>query len=561
MNGQDIKGSAMSGAVSRDQLMAAIERALNAGDMGPAAELAGIAVSNGERTPRLLSLAAFGLYASGRAPEASPLLFEAQRMAPGDPDVLHLLGLTLAAQDRLTESVDAYRACIAAAPEFAPARFNLGSALQEAGDISGARRLYEEALALAPEYPQALAMLADLDAKAGRWPEARTRAQAALDLDPGQFPAMAALAAADIAGGKPDIAEQRIRAALGMGALSELNSSIALSLLGDALDAQGLTAEAFTAWSDSRKTTRALFASRFSARGLETPLDHARRLLTAFEATPATAWARSEPGFRPGPDDSAGLPREHVFLLGFPRSGTTLLEQVLATHPDVVTLEERETLEDAVLEYLLPPHGLAALAEAGEADIRRLRDAYWRRVARYGAEVSGRVFIDKMPIASVYLPVIARLFPEARILLARRDPRDVAFSCFRRRFGMNPIMYQFTTLEGTAAYFDAVMALSTACVARLPLILRLVRYESLVADFDSEVRDICRFIGLDWRDSLKDFASRAREGDINTPSSNQVARGLYREGAGQWRRYAPELAGVLPILEPWVERFGYTEPA
>ena len=90
----------------------------------------------------------------------------------------------------------------------------------------------------------------------------------------------------------------------------------------------------------------------------------------------------------------------------------------------------------------------------------RARDAYWSRVRAFGVEPRGKVFIDKMPLASVQLPVVAKLFPSARILFALRDPRDVVLSCFRRRFGMNPAMYQLLTLEGAAAFYDAVMRLS-----------------------------------------------------------------------------------------------------
>ena len=132
-------------------------------------------------------------------------------------------------------------------------------------------------------------------------------------------------------------------------------------------------------------------------------------------------------------------------------------------------------------------------------------------------------------------------------------------SCFRRRFGMNPSMYQLLTLEGAAAYYDAVMRLSGIYGNLLPLPRHLVRYESLVEDFEATARAACDFLGLEWDQGMVDFAARARARGISTPSAAQVARGLNREGQGAWRRYAQQMAPVLPILEPWVRQFGYDE--
>jgi hypothetical protein len=167
------------------------------------------------------------------------------------------------------------------------------------------------------------------------------------------------------------------------------------------------------------------------------------------------------------------------------------------------------------------------------------------------------VFIDKMPLASVLLPIVAKLFPDARILFARRDPRDVVLSCFRRRFGMNPSMYPLLTLQGAAAFYDAVMRLTEIYRDVLILPQHVVRYESLVEDFEGTARAACGFIGLEWDQGLLDFAARARTRGISTPSAAQVARGLNREGQGAWRHYRDQMAPVLPILDPWVRRFDY----
>jgi hypothetical protein len=251
----------------------------------------------------------------------------------------------------------------------------------------------------------------------------------------------------------------------------------------------------------------------------------------------------------------------HVFLLGFPRSGTTLLEQVLAGHPDVEAMEERDAFIAAIPEFIASNAGLDRLASLPEAELEQYRRAYWDFVAQYGHRTDRKVFIDKMPLNTVLLPLIARLFPDAKILFALRDPRDVVLSCFRRHFGMTRQMYEMTTLASAAAYYDAVMGLAKIYRGKLALDLIETRHEDLLQDFEAETRRLCAFLGLEWREDMKNFAQRARDSVINTPSGAQIARGLTKAGMSQWQRYADAMAPVLPQLAPWVAAYGYERQA
>jgi hypothetical protein len=251
--------------------------------------------------------------------------------------------------------------------------------------------------------------------------------------------------------------------------------------------------------------------------------------------------------------------RTHVFLVGFPRSGTTLLEQVLAAHPDVVAMEERTCLVDSAKEFFGSNTDLDRLAGLSGAELEPWRQAYWKRVAEAGITPSKRVFLDKMPLNAVFLPLIAKLFPSAKILFALRDPRDVVLSCFRRRFAMNAGMYEFTSLETTCAYYGAVMRLTQVYREKLAMEVFEARHESLLADFESEARRLCDFLGVEFNDEMRGFGARARGQNIDTPSSAQVARGLSVSGLAQWQRYRPQMETVLPWLAPFVSQFGYPE--
>src|SRR6202012_70679 len=225
--------------------------------------------------------------------------------------------------------------------------------------------------------------------------------------------------------------------------------------------------------------------------------------------------------------------------------------------PDIVTLEERPTLLPAIERYLDPPDGLDALAEMDEATAEALRREYWARVRAFGAEPDGKVFVDKQPFYTLWLPLIVKLFPDAKLVIPRRDPRDVVLSCFRRPFLMTPVTWEFLDLERGAQVFDAAMRILDLTCERSALPVFDYRHEDLIEDFDGVCGALCHFLGVAWNDRLRDFADTARSRRVTTPSATQVGRGLNRDGVGAWRAYGPQAEVMQPILAPWVERLGY----
>ena len=173
-----------------------------------------------------------------------------------------------------------------------------------------------------------------------------------------------------------------------------------------------------------------------------------------------------------------------------------------------------------------------------------------------GISVAGRSFVDMDPLKATRLPLIARLHPQAKVLIMRRDPRDVVWSCFKTNFALTNAALDFTTLEGAALHYAAMMELIELARARLDLAFHEVRYEGLVRDFDGETQAMCAFAGLDWSEDLRRFGSTAKRRGVATASAGQVRQGLY-DGSGQWRPYAEFLEPVLPILAPWIEQLGY----
>ena len=248
--------------------------------------------------------------------------------------------------------------------------------------------------------------------------------------------------------------------------------------------------------------------------------------------------------------------RQHVFLLGYLRSGVTLVESILASLDDTRVLEEGSTLVAGDALFLKNSESLARLNPLDPRLASQALDAYWRRVREAVPDVEGKVFVDMSPLYGIKLPMIARLFPSARVIVCRRDPRDVVLSCFRRSFSPNALTYQLTSLEGIARHYDAAMRLTEAHLAALPLPVHVVEYSTLVGSFDATTRALADFVGAAWSENVRHFNRTAAGRQISTPSGPQVRRRLY-DGSGQWRRYRAQLEPVLPTLQPWVSRYGY----
>lgn len=537
-------------AAADNRTLQAILQVVQGGDLPRAIAMAEAALGDGFEHAVLLNLSALRLENEGRLPEALLRLHRARRLSPRDVGTLNALGLCLHRLERPIEALEAFDALIAVDPNLAFAHANRGAALQATGRLDRAEESYRRALQLSPDHVVALTGLAGIASRKGAHDEAAALANEVVKQQPNLPDASMSLARAELAAGDAAAAEARLHDLLVDPRIAPIEAADAWNLLGDILDGRGEAAEAFRAYESCNKILGQAYAERFAAGVSAT--DFARGMTRYFAQARPEAWAR-----RPAAARTPYSPTAHVFLVGFPRSGTTLLEVALAGSPEVVTLEEQEALSAGVRKYLRDPEDLSALASASEADLDEMREAYWRAVREAGREVAGKVFIDRYPLNTLKLPLIAKLFPDAKVLFAQRDPRDVVWSCYRRRFQMSAPMYQFLTLPGAAAFYDATMAFKTALDAVAALDQRTVRHESLLADFEGEVKVICGFIGLEWREAMRDVAARTGDRAIATPSTAQLARGLNTDGMGQWRRHADHMGPALETLNPWVKRFGY----
>jgi len=172
----------------------------------------------------------------------------------------------------------------------------------------------------------------------------------------------------------------------------------------------------------------------------------------------------------------------------------------------------------------------------------------------------GKILLDKLPLHIIDMPFIHRVFPDAKFIFMLRHPMDSILSCFMQDFQLNGAMANFLHLEDAAKFYDTVMRLWRQSVELMPVNYHIARYENLVANFNGETQRLLDFLGLPWEESLLDYQKKARSRKmINTPSYNQVSEPIYSRAVYRWQRYEVFLAPILPIIDPWVEYFGYKE--
>jgi tetratricopeptide (TPR) repeat protein len=259
-------------------------------------------------------------------------------------------------------------------------------------------------------------------------------------------------------------------------------------------------------------------------------------------------WAAS---WIPLPEDDRPSP---VFLVGFPRSGTTLLDTILMSHPQVEVLEEEPTVKNA-FDAL---GGFERLPDASPKSLKEALDVYFETARSRTSLAPGHLLIDKNPLAMNNLPAIRRLFPDARVILALRHPCDVVLSCFVTNFKLNDGMANFLRLDTAAELYDLSFRYFERARELLKPPVHTIVYENIVEDRDRELRPLFEFLGLDWHDSVLDHETTARgRGHIKTASYAQVVEPIYKRSAGRWQNYRKHLEPVIPVLRPWAEKFGY----
>ena len=257
-------------------------------------------------------------------------------------------------------------------------------------------------------------------------------------------------------------------------------------------------------------------------------------------------------------------PHRLALLGGHARSGTTLLEQVLDSHPDIVSAEETTIFHSDAYTPLgqnLPPETamLAALDGASAPALRQGRQRYFQTMSRcVGRPLEPCLLIDKNPSLQVFILAFVRFFPEARLLVALRDPRDVVLSCFMQpHWPLGEGSVNFLNLEDGCTAYRQVMGIWQTLKPLLKNPWLEVRYEDMVADLEPVARRTLDFLGVSWNPGVLKFNEHARQKLVRSPTYADVAQPVYQRARGRWRNYQKYLEPHLEKLAPFVKAFGY----
>lgn len=474
----------------------------------------------------------------GRAIEACQ---QAIRWMPNCAEAYDTLGTVLRCQGRVEEGLAAYRRAVAIRPEFAAAINNLGIALQEQGELSQAQECFRRALHLQPDYADASNNLATTLKEMGVLEESLTQYRETLRLHP--YHAMAYFNLSQFATeGKYRFSAEELnglKAHMATGKGTATERSLFCFTLARVLDQQGSFDEAFEFYRQANDLLRQLYRKRnhaFDAAGHRASID---RVIARFDL----AFFGRVRGW--------GLDTElPIFVVGMPRSGTTLVEQILASHPQVFGAGEHGELSE-ILERGMhelngfqvgnSDHGRTPLHLADPSAAQTLANFYLKRLSGLGG-VAPRV-VDKTLENYMNLGVIATLFPRARIIYCRRDPMDVCLSCYFQYFQS----FNFTSsLEDLGTFYCQFERLMAHWRQVLPVPIHEVHNEDLIRHPEAVTRKLLSYCGLEWDERCLSYFNIRRS--VRTASSLQVRKPLTAQSIGRWRRYSSHLEPLRRAL-------------
>jgi tetratricopeptide (TPR) repeat protein len=436
----------------------------------------------------------------------------ALELAPQNADLVGLIGHQYQAIRRPDQARACFAQAAAADPRAINPRISLAVLLEQQHQLERARAAVAECLAIEPHDDQARYFSAVLDRRENKLEAAETRLR-------------------DLIGSEPKHPYVRYACRYE---------------LAQVLDRTERFDEAMRLLGEAKEIVRGLTDTDALIEGYDRGAESARKFTDSQPKDIFRVWAKTFPERERGPIPPL------AFLGGHPRSGTTLLEQILDAHPAFAALDE----PTAFIEVLQPAFHKSR--DHSSARLNVLRRLYAQAlVEELGSSADGKMLVDKNPSPTARLPIWLRVFPELRVLIALRDPRDVALSCYFQNIPLNTVNVNFLSLPRVAKHYADLMDIWLAVREWEGFAWLETRYEDTVADMEKEGRRVTEFLGQTWHESQARFYEKSRQKQLYSPTYQDVTRPVYARSVARWRAYEKHLAPILPALEPYCRKFGY----
>jgi Tfp pilus assembly protein PilF len=484
--------------------------------------------------------------------KCNELLERASRLAPADVGLLLQLGRIYGIRYNYAAAEDCFEKAIRLTPKKAEVLSAVALQSRDFYDTRLTERYARRALSEKDATPDALAKLAETLERLRRTEEAGNLVDRALQQDPHQPLALLVLARLAQQGKQLEKAEEILRSGLAK-APDEIKVKMYYELAA-ILDRQKRHDEAMSALLEAKAFLRRTSAPFFEH--WQRSRKHAAQMREQLSAELFQQWSASADQLQPH--------HRLAFLCGHPRSGTTLLEQVLDSHSEIVSAEETTHFNDYVYAPLQRRHPKGApivqvLSQTPPEVLRSVRSDYFRASELcLGKDFRNEILIDKNPSLTLLIPPVARVFPEARFLIALRDPRDVCLSCFMQPFvPIQQVSSAYLSLETTADEYVALMSMWKTVAPLMKNPFLEVRYEDMVEDLEPVARRALEFLGVNWDERVLGFDTHARGKVVRSPTYADVTQKVFKRARGRWLNYQKYLEPHLSKLEPFVKTLGY----
>jgi len=469
----------------------------------------------------------------GRFREAVDYFKSALEAEPESAALMSLIGTAYANDKNLKAAIIYFQQAVQAAPEDAMAWENLGKVAYQLRRWSHARAAFDHCLMLDAKNDEAASGLARLDFREGNYNSAMALASDVIERNPNHLMSRQVMADANLRLGHFEQALAGARAIAEDPRATAKTKVLAYGMAGEAAQGLGRFDDAFGYFTLMNRSVAQAYK-----RGYERAQKRGgyKRLQELIDLTP-----RLPEKTKDWPTHS-GVPPT-IYYIGFMSSGMSTFTKIINRHPLVVSGAKREDVA-YWQEIAWDENAPARIAALTFEDVERLRRDFRTNCEAAGIDLrDGQVVFDSRPFYTRHVATLAMVLPNARYLLAHRDPRDVVLTCFLRRSSPNVSMYEFLDLETAANYYDVSMGAAIAARDAFGVDMPELGYDQFWADPEGETRRVLKHFGLPWTKALLGEDGTLLGGETKPPSI--------------WRNYEAQLAPVMPLLDKWVKRFGY----